>query len=146
MRIRTTSTFIIDVLHRITCVSFAHVCLTQYRVLPTAQATNGMLWRVNGGAVVSRGANMIPMEELEGRMSGIAHRQLVKSAADGSFNTLRVWGGGMFLPDAFYDAADEYEHPPLFVNSDVIVNIMRLHTRIPLSGTTSIIITSGAWG
>ena len=64
--------------------------------------------RVNGAPMLARGANMIPMEELEGRLSGAAHRQLVKSAADGSMNTLRVWGGGMFLPDAFYDAADEF--------------------------------------
>ena len=50
---------------------------------------------------------MIPMEELEGRMSAEAHHQLVQSAADGGLNTLRVWGGGMFLPDAWYDACDE---------------------------------------
>merc|ERR1711862_373339 len=31
--------------------------------------TQGMLLRVNGAAVMSKGANMIPMEELEGRMS-----------------------------------------------------------------------------
>lgn len=36
-----------------------------------------------------------------------AHRQLVQSAADGGMNTLRVWGGGIFLPDAWYDACDE---------------------------------------
>lgn len=40
-------------------------------------------------------------------MSAVAHRQLVQNAVDGGMNTLRVWGGGMFLPDAWYDAADE---------------------------------------
>eukprot|EP01062_Namystynia_karyoxenos_P017405 TRINITY_DN163_c0_g1_i1.p1 TRINITY_DN163_c0_g1~~TRINITY_DN163_c0_g1_i1.p1 ORF type:complete len:1043 (+),score=341.75 TRINITY_DN163_c0_g1_i1:110-3130(+) len=68
----------------------------------------GMLFRVNGAAIFSRGANMIPMEELEGRLSGEAHRRLVRSAADAKMNTLRVWGGGIFLPDEFYDACDEY--------------------------------------
>ena len=67
----------------------------------------GMLWRINGAAIFSKGANMIPMEELEGRMAANAHRQLVQSAVDGGMNTLRVWGGGMFLPDAWYDACDE---------------------------------------
>ena len=38
---------------------------------------------------------MIPMEELEGRMSADAHAQLVASAAAANMNTLRVWGGGM---------------------------------------------------
>ena len=33
-----------------------------------------------------------------------AHHQLVQTAVDGGMNTLRVWGGGMFLPDAWYDA------------------------------------------
>ena len=45
---------------------------------------------------------MIPMDELEGRMSAAAHRQLVRSAADAGMNTLRVWGGGIFLPRAWY--------------------------------------------
>ena len=67
----------------------------------------GMFWRVNGAPIMPRGANQIPMEELEGRMSGVAHRRLVQSAVDGGMNTLRVWGGGMFLPDAWYDACDE---------------------------------------
>jgi len=47
------------------------------------------------------------MEELEGRMSAVAHRRLVQSAVDGGMNTLRVWGGGMFLPRAWYEACDE---------------------------------------
>ena len=68
----------------------------------------GMLWRVNGAAIFSKGANMIPMEEMEGRMSTTAHQQLVRNAVAGGMNTLRVWGGGMFLPDAWYDACDEY--------------------------------------
>jgi hypothetical protein len=70
-------------------------------------STLGMWWRVNGAPIWSRGANMIPMEELEGRLSGPAHRQLVASAVGANMNTLRVWGGGIFLPDAFYDACDE---------------------------------------
>jgi hypothetical protein len=42
-----------------------------------------MLWRVNGMILLSRGANMIPMEELEGRYNAEAHRQLVVSSRDG---------------------------------------------------------------
>ena len=68
----------------------------------------GMIFRVNGAAIFARGANMIPMEELEGRLDADAHRFLVQSAAHAKFNMLRVWGGGMFLPDAFYDACDEF--------------------------------------
>ncbi|CAE7271945.1 MANBA, partial [Symbiodinium pilosum] len=69
--------------------------------------SQGMYFRINGVAFWSKGANVIPMEELEGRMLGEAHRVMVRSAADGGMNTLRVWGGGIFLPDEFYDACDE---------------------------------------
>jgi hypothetical protein len=55
-------------------------------------ATHGMYWRVNGAAIFAKGSSMVPMEELEGRMTAEAHYELVKSAATGGFNTLRVWG------------------------------------------------------
>jgi hypothetical protein len=48
------------------------------------------------------------MDNFEGRYSADAHTALVKSAADSNMNTLRVWGGGIFLPEAFYEAADRY--------------------------------------
>lgn len=66
-----------------------------------------MRFKVNGADIYSRGGNMIPMDELEGRLSAEAHHQLVDSAAAGGMNTFRIWGGGIFYPDAFYDAADE---------------------------------------
>jgi beta-galactosidase/beta-glucuronidase len=68
---------------------------------------NGMFLRVNGAAVWARGANMIPMDELEGRYSAVAHARVVRSAVDAGMNMLRVWGGGVFQMPAFYDACDE---------------------------------------
>jgi len=70
-------------------------------------ADHGLYFRVNGAAILARGANVIPMDNMEGRYSAAAHEQMVWSAADANMNFLRVWGGGVFLPDAFYDAADE---------------------------------------
>ena len=69
-------------------------------------SSHGMFFRVNGVVLFSRGANVIPMDELEGRLSEDAHRKMVQAAVGGRFNTLRVWGGGMFLPEAFYDECD----------------------------------------
>eukprot|EP01059_Diplonema_ambulator_P005508 TRINITY_DN1525_c1_g1_i1.p1 TRINITY_DN1525_c1_g1~~TRINITY_DN1525_c1_g1_i1.p1 ORF type:complete len:931 (+),score=264.77 TRINITY_DN1525_c1_g1_i1:382-2793(+) len=74
-----------------------------------ADGTNkgfGMLIRVNGAVMFNRGGNMIPMEELEGRMSSMAYEQLVISSAEAGMNTFRVWGGGIFYPKAFYEACD----------------------------------------
>jgi beta-galactosidase/beta-glucuronidase len=66
-----------------------------------------MRWNVNGAKVFARGANLIPMDELEGRLSVAAHVAMLRSAADAHMNTLRVWGGGSFYPDVVYDTADE---------------------------------------
>lgn len=69
--------------------------------------THGMYFRVNGALIWSRGANFIPMDQLDGRLTEEAHKIAVQSAAAANMNTLRVWGGGMILPEAFYDACDE---------------------------------------
>lgn len=66
-----------------------------------------MRYRVNGANIWARGANMIPVDQLEGRLDPVAIRTLVASAAAAHFNVFRFWGGGMFAPAAFYDACDE---------------------------------------
>ena len=65
-----------------------------------------MRFKVNGADVYARGGNIIPMEELESRMQASAYDRMVQSAADANFNFFRVWGGGIYPPEAFYDAAD----------------------------------------
>lgn len=50
---------------------------------------------------------MIPPDEMEGRYNAAVLQRQVQSAVEANFNMLRVWGGGVFLPDAFYDACDE---------------------------------------
>ena len=69
-------------------------------------ANQGMLFRVNGAAIYSRGANMIPPDNFMGRFSVATISRMIQSAADANFNFLRVWGGGLFLPTVFYDSCD----------------------------------------
>jgi len=69
--------------------------------------SHGMYFRVNGALVLARGANFIPMDQLEGRLLDEAHRIAVHSAAHANMNMIRIWGGGMVLPNAFYEACDE---------------------------------------
>eukprot|EP00041_Stephanoeca_diplocostata_P018439 m.386275 g.386275 ORF g.386275 m.386275 type:complete len:512 (+) comp21014_c0_seq6:294-1829(+) len=68
---------------------------------------HGMFFRVNGAVIFSRGANMIPMEELEGWQHAGAYRSVVENAVAANMNMLRVWGGGIYLPQVWYDACDE---------------------------------------
>lgn len=65
-----------------------------------------MRFRINGANFLSRGSNMIPMHEMEGRQTSEAFIALLHSAAQGNHNTLRVWGGGLYLNNVFYDTAD----------------------------------------
>lgn len=66
-----------------------------------------MRYKINGADFVPLGANMIPMEEMEGRQDARAFLAQLQSAVDVHMNALRVWGGGVFLPDVFYDTCDE---------------------------------------
>jgi beta-mannosidase len=68
---------------------------------------HGMYFRINGAILMARGANFVPMDQLEGRLSEEAHRIAVQSAARANMNMIRVWGGGMVPLSSFYDACDE---------------------------------------
>jgi len=70
-------------------------------------ANHTMRFKINGADVYSRGANFVPMEEFEGRADGVAIRRLLQSAADAHMNTIRIWGGGIFQYDLFYDVCDQ---------------------------------------
>ncbi|WP_128513703.1 beta-mannosidase [Tabrizicola thermarum] len=63
--------------------------------------------QVNGRAVFARGANWIPADALFGRITRAAVRGLLQSAVDANMNMIRVWGGGRYEPDWFYDLCDE---------------------------------------
>jgi len=67
-----------------------------------------MFFRVNGAAVYARGGNKVPMDLLDGRVTADSTRRLVQSAVEGNMNMLRIWGGGIWEPRAFFDAADEF--------------------------------------
>jgi beta-mannosidase len=66
-----------------------------------------MRLNVNGAKIWSRGANLIPMDEMDGRLTESAYHYMLKSAKDSNYNTLRVWGGGLYYHDIVYDTADE---------------------------------------
>ncbi len=64
-------------------------------------------FRVNGRPVFAKGANWIPADALNGRITVDGVRDLLQSAVDANMNMIRVWGGGRYEPDWFYDICDE---------------------------------------
>ncbi len=62
---------------------------------------------VNGVPFFAKGANWIPADAILSRMTPVRYRVLIEDAAAANMNMLRVWGGGVYEDDAFYDACDE---------------------------------------
>jgi len=63
-------------------------------------------FKINGDAVFCKGANYIPMSPFVGNHSDEEYRELLISASEANINMLRVWGGGIYEQDIFYDLCD----------------------------------------
>jgi len=63
---------------------------------------------VNGVPIFAKGANWIPADSFPARISDEHLEYLVRSAADVHQNMLRVWGGGFYEEERFYDLCDRY--------------------------------------
>ena len=62
---------------------------------------------VNGVDVFAMGADYIPEDNLLPRVTPQRTRRLLEDAKLANFNCVRVWGGGYYPDDWFYDACDE---------------------------------------
>lgn len=63
--------------------------------------------RVNGTPIFAMGADYIPEDHLLGRVNKETTRSLLEKAAFANHNCIRVWGGGYYPEDWFYDICDE---------------------------------------
>jgi beta-mannosidase len=62
---------------------------------------------VNDVPFFAKGANWIPADAFVTRLTPPDYRALLESAGDANMNMLRVWGGGIYEADEFYDICDE---------------------------------------
>lgn len=62
--------------------------------------------KVNGREIFARGANWIPADALFSRSKPELTEGLLQSAADANMNVIRIWGGGFYEHDWFYDICD----------------------------------------
>lgn len=65
-------------------------------------------FEVNGRPVFAKGANYIPNDVFLTRVKPETYEFIVKSAAEAHMNMLRVWGGGVYESNLFYDLCDKY--------------------------------------
>ena len=63
--------------------------------------------RVNGVDIFAMGADYIPEDHLLGRVNPSTTRTLLEKAVFANFNSIRVWGGGYYPDDWFFDLCDE---------------------------------------
>ncbi|MDQ6774075.1 MAG: glycoside hydrolase family 2 protein [Candidatus Dormibacteraeota bacterium] len=62
---------------------------------------------VNGGPVFARGANWIPDDCFPSRIGRGRYRERLSQAREANVNLVRVWGGGIYESEDFYDICDE---------------------------------------
>jgi beta-mannosidase len=63
---------------------------------------------INGIPFFAKGANWIPADVFVSRLETENYERLIQATVDGNMNMLRVWGGGVYELDIFYDLCDEY--------------------------------------
>ena len=63
--------------------------------------------KVNGRPIFLKGANWIPADSFTTRLKKEDYKSLIQSAVNVNMNTLRVWGGGIYEPELFYNLCDE---------------------------------------
>lgn len=63
---------------------------------------------VNGVPIFAKGANWIPADSFPTRLTPERYERWIKDCAEANMNMLRVWGGGYYEDEAFYDLCDRY--------------------------------------
>jgi beta-mannosidase len=73
------------------------------------EAESGLSFQfvVNGEPIYAKGANWIPVESMRGAIESERYEQLLSGAVDANMNMIRVWGGGYYELDEFYERCDE---------------------------------------
>jgi beta-mannosidase len=71
-------------------------------------AGESFYFELNGVPLFAKGANHIPNDSFAAEVTRERYRHEIASAAASNMNMLRVWGGGIYEADVFYELCDEY--------------------------------------
>jgi beta-mannosidase len=85
-------------------IGFRHV-----RVNQDPHPTSGRYFHleVNGRKVFAKGANFVPADMILARIDRARYEKLIGLALEAHFNFFRVWGGGLYESDDFYELCNE---------------------------------------
>ncbi|WGF93540.1 beta-mannosidase [Aequorivita marisscotiae] len=64
-------------------------------------------FKLNGKPVYMKGANYVPQQMLDAKIDREKYTQLIGDAVSANMNMLRIWGGGIYEDDYFYNLCDE---------------------------------------
>lgn len=133
---------------------------------PDNEGTSFFL-KVNGKPVFMKGTNYIPSDNFLPRVTDDRYRKMFHDMVISHFNMVRIWGGGIYENDIFYDLADEkgilvwqdfmfactlYPSDPAFlaqVKEETAYNIRRLRNHPSLAlwcGNNEIAVAIKNWG
>jgi beta-mannosidase len=73
---------------------------------PEEHGTRFFRFVLNGVPIFAKGADWIPAHSFVGAISHDRYEMLLTAARDANMNMLRIWGGGIYEHDAFYDLCD----------------------------------------
>lgn len=114
-------------------------------------AGRSFYFEVNGKRMFAKGSNYIPDDALLNRVDSARYRRMFRDMTEANMNMIRIWGGGVYENDYFYDLADEngilvwqdfmfgctaYPHDPAFlenVKEEARYNIRRLRNHASLA-------------
>ncbi len=65
-------------------------------------------FKVNGHPVFMKGANYIPQDVFLNRVTPDKYEHIIMSAKNTNMNMIRIWGGGVYEKDIFYDLCDKH--------------------------------------
>jgi len=74
---------------------------------PTGDGGISFIVAVNGRPIFLKGMNWTPADAMFCRVTDARYRELVSAAKGANINAMRVWGGGVYERDSFYDLCDE---------------------------------------
>ena len=85
-----------------------NICFSSLRAIcEDDEIGRSLYFENNGRKIFAKGSNWIPCDTLPSRMTEERYKSLLQSAVDGNQNIIRVWGGGIYEKEIFYDICDK---------------------------------------